>query len=137
MKWKNTKGLVVVNYPVRDLDRLLTFYKVAQDTERKLVVSLKQAYLLKLFQGNKEDYPKLSDVMIYKPRKGWGLVGRGTVMHVLKRNGCVPKILITDESLRDYKKWEREFLMEDNILTFKDLKRKSHRITFFAVIFLS
>ena len=43
------EGLVVVNYPVRDLDRLLTFYKVAEDTGRKLVVSLKQAYILNLF----------------------------------------------------------------------------------------
>ena len=32
----NSKGLVVVNYPVRDLDRMLTFYKVANDTDRKL-----------------------------------------------------------------------------------------------------
>ena len=47
----NSKGLVVVNFPVRDLDRLITFYKVAQDTDRQLVVSLKQAYILNLFTG--------------------------------------------------------------------------------------
>ena len=26
------KGLVIVNFPIRDIDRLLTFYKVAKDT---------------------------------------------------------------------------------------------------------
>jgi ribonuclease J len=119
----NCKGLVVVNYPVRDLDRLLTFYKVAQDTDRKLVVSLKQAYLLELFQGTGNDYPKLSDVMIYKPRKGWGLVGNESYACVedewLGADDIKP-----EESLRDYKKWEREFLTSDNILTYKDLQEE-------------
>ncbi|NYB52458.1 MAG: MBL fold metallo-hydrolase [Methanobacteriaceae archaeon] len=117
----NCKGLVVVNYPVRDLDRLITFYKVAQDTNRELVVSLKQAYILKLFQENHGEYPKLSDVMIYKPRKGWGLLGE-------RRYACVEGEWLSsediqdDESLRDYKKWEREFLTDENIVTFQDLK---------------
>ncbi len=115
------KGLVVVNYPIRDLDRLLTFYKVAQDTDRKLVVSLKQAYILKLFQETSGDYPKLSDVMIYKPRKGWGLVGEERYACVEEEWLCAEDIH-PEESMRDYKKWEREFLMEKNILTFKDLR---------------
>ena len=68
----DANGLVVVNFPVRDLDRLITFYKVAQDTDRQLVVSLKQAYILNLFSG--QGYPEIDDVMIYQPRKGWGLV---------------------------------------------------------------
>lgn len=115
------KGLVVVNYPVRDLDRLLTFFKVAQDTDRRLVVSLKQAYILKLFQDTDNDYPKLSEVMIYKPRKGWGLVGDDCYACFESEWLCANDIE-PSESLRDYKKWEREFLMEDNILTFKDLQ---------------
>ena len=45
------KGLVIVNFPVRDLDSLLTFYNVAKETDRTLVVNLKQAYMLKLFSG--------------------------------------------------------------------------------------
>jgi ribonuclease J len=118
---ENCKGLVVVNYPVRDLDRLITFYKVAQETNRELVVSLKQAYILKLFQGKNGDYPNLSDVMIYKPRKGWGLVGDERFACVEEEWLCAEDIH-PDESMRDYKKWEREFLMDDNVLSFKDLK---------------
>jgi ribonuclease J len=118
---ENCKGLVVVNYPVRDLDRLITFFKVAQETNRELVVSLKQAYILKLFQGKNGDYPNLSDVMIYKPRKGWGLVGDERFACVEEEWLCAEDIH-PDESMRDYKKWEREFLMDDNVLSFKDLK---------------
>ncbi|MBP1945316.1 MBL fold metallo-hydrolase [Methanobacterium petrolearium] len=115
------KGLVVVNYPVRDLDRLLTFYKVAQDTERKLVISLKQAYLLKLFQGTDNVYPDLSDVIIYKPRKGWGLIGDDNFACVEDEWLCADK-MGAKESLRDYKKWEREFLEYDNVINYKDLQ---------------
>jgi len=117
------KGLVVVNYPVRDLDRLLTFYKVAQDTDRKLVVNLKQAYLLSLFQGDDNEYPELGDVMIYKPRKGWGLVGNENYACVEDEWICADDIAPA-ESLRDYKKWEREFLKADNTLTYKDLQEE-------------
>ena len=41
----NFKGPVIVNFPVRDLDRLLTFHNVAQAADRTLVVNLKQAYM--------------------------------------------------------------------------------------------
>ncbi len=117
----NTKGLVVVNYPVRDLDRLLTFYKVAQDTDRKLVISLKQAYILSLFQENDYHYPKLSDVMIFKPRKGWGLVGDES--YACFDGEWLPASNMNhDDSMRDYKKWERVFLEGENVLTYKDLQ---------------
>lgn len=115
------RGLVVVNYPIRDLDRLVTFFKVAQDTDRKLVISLKQAYILSLFQENNSAYPKLSDVMIYKPRKGWGMVGDDSFACVENEWLCADN-MDPAESLRDYKKWEREFLDADNVLTYKDLQ---------------
>ena len=63
----NFKELVIVNFPIRDIDCLLTFYKVAKDTDRTLVVNLKQAYLLKLFSGR--DYPELEDVEVYIPKQ--------------------------------------------------------------------
>lgn len=115
------KGLVVVNYPVRDLDRLLTFYKVAEDTGRKLVVSLKQAYILNLFSGKGYEYPGLGDVMIYKPRKGWGLMGDDSFACVEDEWLCASDIT-SDQCLRDYKKWERELLENDNVLTYHDLQ---------------
>lgn len=115
-------GLVVVNYPVRDLDRLLTFYKVAEDTGRKLVISLKQAYILKLFNEISNEYPDLSEVMIYKPRKGWGLLGEDSFACVEDEWLCASDI-DSSQCLRDYKKWERELLERDNVLTYQDLQK--------------
>ncbi len=119
------QGLVVVNYPVRDLDRLLTFYKVAEDTDRKLVVSLKQAYILNLFQEHHQEYPGIGEVMIYKPRKGWGLVGDNSFACVDDEWLCASTIdedIESAHSLRDYKKWERKLLENDNVLTYHDLQ---------------
>jgi len=98
---------VVVNYPVRDLDRLVTFYNVAKDSDRELVVSLKQAYILNLFTG--QGYPEINDVMIYKPRKGWGLVADDQYACQGNEWLCTSDL---DPQLieRDYKKWERDYL---------------------------
>lgn len=122
-----SKGLVVVNFPVRDLDRLLTFFKVAQDTDRKLVVSLKQAYILNLFQGT--DYPDIKDVMIYQPRKGWGLVGDDS--YACQEGEWVSASDIDNfEVMRDYKKWERDYLNWDNTINFKDLQEEPEKYIF-------
>jgi ribonuclease J len=43
-----TKQLVVCAYPARDMDRLLSFYQAAKETDRDLVIDLKQACLEKL-----------------------------------------------------------------------------------------
>ncbi|MEM3512487.1 MAG: MBL fold metallo-hydrolase [Candidatus Jordarchaeales archaeon] len=42
----NTDGLVVAYFASTDIDRLRTFYDVAERNGRKLIVSVKQAYLL-------------------------------------------------------------------------------------------
>lgn len=115
------KDLVIVNYPVRDLDRLQTFYNVAQETGRNLVVSLKQAYILSLFSG--QGYPDISDVLIYQPRRGWGLVDDGTFACVEDEWLCTSEIG-KDQVERDYKTWERSFLCMDNVVNYRDLQEE-------------
>ena len=120
-KINNSKGLVVVNYPVRDLDRLVTFFNVAKNTDRKLVVSLKQAYILNLFSGL--GYPEIDDVMVYQPRKGWGLVGEDN--YVCQEDEWLCTLDIDPQhAMRDYKTWEREYLDWDNTLNYKDLQEQ-------------
>ena len=46
-----TEQLVICSYPIRDLDRLMSFYLAAKNSGRFLVIDLKQAYLLKLFSA--------------------------------------------------------------------------------------
>src|SRR4030095_5134941 len=79
-----TKNLVICTYPTRDLDRLLSFYNAAKNSNRELVIDLKQAYILKLFQTSdewKNIFPKPDDqwIKIYIPRKSWGLIGKDDI----------------------------------------------------------
>ncbi len=112
-------GLVIVNYPLRDLDRLITFYNVARKTNRELVVSLKQAYILNLFRG--QGYPEIDDVTIYKPRRGWGLIDDKSYACVEDEWLCTSDI-DPSQVQRDYKIWERDFLERDNIINYRDLQ---------------
>lgn len=128
----NFNGLVIVNYPVRDLDRLVTFYKVAKDTDRTLVLNLKQAYMLNLFNNkdhSDKDYPKIDDVAVYAPRKGWGLVGNDSY-------ACFDDEWICSSELdpsyvkSDYKTWERDFLNWDNTINYRDLQEEPEKYIF-------
>ena len=114
----NSQGLVVVNFPVRDLDRLVTFYNAAKETGRELVVSLKQAYILNLFSG--QGYPEIDDISVYQPKKGWGLIGDDRFTCLDDEWICTHEI-DSKQVMRDYKPWEREYLDWDNTITYKDL----------------
>lgn len=115
------RDLVMVNYPMRDLDRLQTFFNVARETDRKLVVSLKQAYILSLFSG--QGYPDISDVMVYQPRRGWGLIDDVTFACLENEWLCATDIGM-EQVERDYKTWERSFLYMDNVVNYRDLQEE-------------
>jgi ribonuclease J len=121
------KGLVIVNFPIRDIDRLLTFYKVAKDTDRTLVVNLKQAYLLKLFSGR--DYPELEDVEVYIPKRGWGLIGTDSFVCYDGEWLCGSDIDPNHKS-SDYKKWEKEFIESGNFINYKDIQEEPQKYIF-------
>ncbi len=120
-----TKGLVAVSYPIRDLDRLLSFYNAAKETGRNLVIDLKQAYLLKLFQESercKGVYPQVDDpvIRVYNPRKSWGLIDKD-------RDYWTDKIV-----LADYDVWEREFIDRNNSVDYRDVSSKQNEFMFYC-----
>ncbi len=120
---KNTKKLVICGYPIRDLDRLQSFYLSAKETGRDLVIDLKQAYLLKLFNdsGNlKGLYPSPADkyVKIYMPKGEWGLIDKDIDVFTRK---------LLDE---DYKIWAREFLDYENKVDYSDVSQKQSELMF-------
>ncbi len=126
---RNCKKLVVVNYPLRDLDRLLTFYNVARKCGRELVVNLKQAYLLKLFEDI-GGYPRLDNVKLYIERKGWGLVSDEFYVFI-DGLGWIKGSEIDEKQIKmDYYKWEREFLDLENTVTYKDIRRNPEKYIF-------
>jgi len=107
---------VVVNFPVRDIDRMNSFFKVAQRAGRKLVINTKQAYLLDLLSGTSCDCPSLNDVGIYLQRKRWGLIGREDY----------PDKIVEE----DYFFWERKFINHPSSLTYKDIKDNPEHFIF-------
>jgi len=110
------KGLVVVNFPVRDIDRMNSFLQAARENDRKLVVNPRQAYMLKLLEPTDCGSPKLNEVCVFLPRKEWGVI-------------CNPEY--PPEIIRqDYEGWEQEFLEMGNSVTAKDLKKDPLRYVF-------
>lgn len=91
---RKTDKFVIADFSFKDVDRLRTFYTIAKESDRKLVVSLKDVFLLKwlskdpnLHVPNYDD----DDIVIHIPKRGSG------------------KYLEQDYSPR-----EREFLNLDN-----------------------
>lgn len=64
--------LVIADFGPRNIERLLTFYRIAQDTQRQLVVLARDAYLLEkmaLASGQVASPGKLPDLLIYEDRR--------------------------------------------------------------------
>ena len=120
-----TKGLVTCGYPIRDLDRLQSFYLAAKKCGRYLVVDLKQAYLLKLFQESSivgHDYPHFDDslIKIYIPRGTWGLIDKDLSKFSERQ---LPM---------DYAEWQRTFLDCTNAIDYRDVKADQQNLVFYC-----
>ncbi len=105
-------GFVAVNYPVRDLDRLLSFWEAAKATGRRLLLTTKQAWMMRRFNEAGWDVPGLDDnhLGVYLPRKGYGLVAR---------DGLAEEVQAMAPS--EYYKWERDFLEHPHAVTAPDV----------------
>jgi len=117
-------SLVVVNFPARDLARLKTFHRIAQNTGRKLVLSFKHAYLLEQFSAlGGDEYPSIDDphLCFYADRKGWGLAGRDDY----------PQNIVE----QDYQTWERRYLDRDNTVNFREVKENQEKYLFYCNYF--
>ena len=122
---KNTKNLVICGYPIRDLDRLLSFYNAAKSTGRYLVVDLKQAYLLKLFDLSsvlKGRYPGPQDpnLKIYIPRGTWGLIDKDLTKFSER------------QLIMDYAGWQQEFLDYPNVVDYRDVLKNQKDFVFYC-----
>jgi len=69
-----TKQLIVADYVSRDVTRFKTFYQLAIENGRKLVISKRDAYLLRELDGTGLEIPEIDceDLHIYIDRKGTG-----------------------------------------------------------------
>jgi ribonuclease J len=101
------KGLVFVEHPIRDLDRVNTIFGAAQANKREFVVTLKLAYLIEAL-GDLAPFA-LSDVKILVPKKSWGLI---------TKDGIDGKLVE-----QDYATWEKAFINRANSITCNELQR--------------
>jgi len=122
-----TKGLAVLTFPPRDLTRLLTFYRIAKETGRKLVIGFRQANMLEQFSKISGDFPSVDDptICLFADRKGWGTVGRYDLPSNI--DGVSIPQNICDQ---DYGKWERKYLDYPNTVNYSDLKDQSNYMLF-------
>ena len=105
---ENIRGLIIVNFPVRDTDRMQSFIEAAKHTDRSLVINMRQAYTLKTLEENNVSYvPRLDEVKIFVPRKGWGVL-----------NDMNYPIEI---QMQDYQSWENQFIEHENSVTADDI----------------
>ncbi|MBY9000483.1 MAG: MBL fold metallo-hydrolase [Candidatus Heimdallarchaeota archaeon] len=113
----DVKGLVIVNFPVRDTDRMRSFIEAAKTVGRKLVINMKQAYTLSVLERNGvSEVPRSDEVEIYIPKKGWGVLN----------NDDYPR----NVQLRDYLKWEEEMLNKSNAVTAEEIRENPRDYVF-------
>ncbi len=111
-----TDGLVFVEHPARDLDRVHTIFQAAKANDRQFVIPMKLAHLIQTLNSD-EDNP-LSPVLLDKikiliPLKGWGLIN-------------MPHI--SDRQIEyDYQYWERDFLQCENAITYEELSKNPRK----------
>lgn len=109
---KETKGLVVANFPPRDIDRFNTFYKASVENGRKLVITTKQAYLLQLLEQDKVlKKPALKDkhILVHIPK-----TGDGTYVD------------------KEYQTWQRPFLHLPNAVKAEELRKMQDNVVFYC-----
>ncbi len=125
-------GLIIVNYPIRDLDRFYTFYHAAKASDRTLVVNTKQAFLLNEFYGM--GYPCIDEVAVYVPRRSWGLRG-GDSYVCMDGEWLCSRDLAEEYVQADYRGWEKDFISWDNNVTYHDLQERPQDYIFQCDIF--
>lgn len=103
----SSKGLVFIEHPARDIDRVKSIFESVKANNREFVINLKLAYLIAALENDAPFY--LDEAKIFASRKSWGLAGRpGFDIDLIEK---------------DYSTWEREFINRENSVTYEDLRK--------------
>jgi len=115
-------GLSVCNWPIRDTDRMMSFFNTAKKLNKKLAISLRQAYLLSQLSACDEVACALDladdNLELYATRKSWGLIGSDWEGKLIRE---------------DYEKWERQYLADS--ICYKDVRKNQSDYLFFCTNF--
>lgn len=100
----DAEGLVFVEHPIRDIDRVNSILEASKANDRIFAVPPKLAYLIEALGKNCPF--TLDDVEILVPPKSWGLIAKEDIS---------PELI-----MKDYK-WENDIISKYDYITFKDL----------------
>ena len=122
-------GLILVNFPMRNLDRILLYYKLAKKFNRVFAITPKIFLLINKFRVSLDnmkehiikdfyssyDFPEYNDenFKVYLKRKRWGKL----------------------ESA-DYITFEKKIFEEDNYLSYKDIKKEPEKYLLYLDFFM-
>jgi ribonuclease J len=104
----STRRLVLVDFNFKDVDRFRTFYNIAKESNRKLVVKLNDAYFLKYLSKDPQlNVPNFDneDIIIYLPKRGSGSYQDS-----------------------DYKARDKEFISCDNTWTAEEIAKNESKV---------
>lgn len=101
----NCKKLSIVDFNFKDVDRFKTFFKIASESNKKMVISFKHAcFLEKYFMDKKLDVPNSSDpgILIFKPKRMTGTyIDEDYTDKYIKSRLDYPNLITAEEIAKD------------------------------------
>lgn len=119
---KNAKEALIVDFNFKDVDRFKTFFNIAKEVERKIVISFRHACFLERYYKYKElEVPSIKDdnIAIFKPKLGTGTYSEEDYSNYkFIKNRLSYKNIITAEDIR---KNQKEYMIVLNFYSFPNL----------------
>ncbi len=105
-----SSGLVIADFNFKDVDRFKTFYEIAKESDRTLVIGFKHACFLERYASDKKlDVPSSDgeNIMLFKPKLATGTYDDADYSNYqfIKDRLDYPNILTADEIKRNQKKY--------------------------------
>ncbi len=118
---KQTQGMVLADFNFKDVDRLRTFYRIAKEAGKKMVISFKHAcYLEKYSKDRKLNCPESKDenILILKPKRMTGTYDeRDYAEKYIKERLDYPNVVTAEE----VRKKQDNYLVVLNFWYFNEL----------------
>jgi len=111
-KAQKNQGLLAASFSAVDIDRLRTFYQIARETGRKLVISMRQACLMELLRPEIES---------------------GRIKHIFKLGD--PEVEIYQREKEIMFKWERKLADRFETVDGPSVSQKQDRVVLFATYY--
>ncbi len=106
---QNNKRLSIVDFNFKDVDRFTTFYKMAKDLDKKLVISFKHACFLEKYHRDKKlkaPSSRDSQILLLKPKRLTGTyINEDYTDWYIKKRLNYPNIITSDEITKNPTKY--------------------------------